>query len=206
MKTKADYRSIEKRLENIIENRSKGILKADQEIREEKEKLKKAIDKKNLILETGTKEDYLEACSREKKIEDSIEFLEAKKKSILMKNKVGIEDLKSFINDVNKEQHRITKSGLKEFIEKVDELRNLYNDITEDQNRGDALLNRVVLLFKEDTSEGEIKALSSSTPYLLNPKFTCNYGYNYVFHLEKNLKGFEWTLNSPGIKEYLEGK
>lgn len=206
MKTKADYRSIEKRLENIIEKRSKGIQKADQEIIDEKEKLKKAIDKKNLILESGTKEDYLEACSREKKIEDSIEFLEAKKKSILMKNKVGIEDLKSFINDVNQEQHRITKSGLKEFIEKVDELRNLYNDIIEDQNRGDALLNRVVLLFKEDAPESEIKALSSSTPYLLNPKFTCNYGFNYVVHLEKNLKGFEWSLNSPGIKEYLEGK
>lgn len=204
MKAKADYKSVEKELNKLIERRTSQIMKAEAELQEEKDKLNKAQENKQKMLESGTKEEYLSACSKVKSYEDSMEFLDAKFKAIKQNNKISVEDLKRIYGDITKEQHSITRAGLKEIREKAEELNRLCEAVFEEQNRGSDLYRNALDVFKEDASEGEFNALRAGVPYLVENKFSCRYGINFVAQLRIETDNLLKSINRPAINAYIE--
>lgn len=198
---KADYRSIEKEVNKIIEKRSKERARVEKELSEQNQALEKARAEKERILATGTKEEYLKACEVETREEASLRYLEEKKKYLVNSYKVSVEDLERVYRTIKQEQDRVSIEGLKMIIEKARELEELRKETIGEQEKGTSLYRSLLSVFKEDMEPGE--NILEVRPTLAGKPYSCIYGINFLNQLERQISDLEKALNSTGIKTFI---
>ena len=198
---KADYRSIEKEVNKIIEKRGKEKARVEKELSEQNQALEKARAEKERILATGTKEEYLKACEVETREEASLRYLEEKKKYLVNSYKVSIEDLERVYRTIKQEQDRVTIEALKVIIEKTKELEELRKEVMGEQEKGTSLYRSLLSVFKEDMAPGE--NILEGRPSLAGKPYSCIYGINFIYQLERQISDLEKALNSTGIKTFI---
>ena len=203
---KADYTTIEKELNKIVENRKSVKAKVEKELFEQRELIEKAEENKENALKTGTKEGYLTACSKLAEEKASLEFLEEKAKQLKQGYKMKTEELRKFKKDIKKEQDSITRKGLKEIQEEIEKVCALCNEIIEEQDKGNELYSRFLKLFQEDTTTPEGSAELLKNPDLSNTPYTMIYGMNLVVGVRQSAEALRMNANKEAIKNFLEGK
>lgn len=206
LKSKADYKEIEKEVNKRIEKRNKDKSNIEAEIEKEKASLEAAKGNKQKMLETGTKEEYLSACEKVVRIENALEYLNAKEIQLKKSYKVTKADLERVKKAIVKEQDRVTREGLREIKEALEKVLGLCNDVLSEQKTGDSIYKALLDTFKADSTSEEIGELQSF-PGLLKEEYKNAYGFNFVSDLKFNIeKQYSNTYNRENIIKFLNEK
>jgi len=205
LKSKADYKEIEKEVNKRIEKRNKDKSNIEAEIEKEKASLEAAKDNKQKMLETGTKEEYLSACEKVVRIENALEYLNAKEIQLKKSYKVTKADLEKVKKAIVKEQDRVTREGLREIKEALEKVLGLCNDVLSEQKTGDSIYKALLDSFKADSSEEEIGELMA-TSKLLEENYKNTYGLNFIGSLKgETEKLYTRNYNKDVVKQFLNG-
>lgn len=203
LKSKADYKEIEKEVNKRIEKRNKDKSNIEAEIEKEKASLEAAKGNKQKMLETGTKEEYLSACEKVVRIENALEYLNAKEIQLKKSYKVTKADLERVKKAIVKEQDRVTREGLTEIKEALEKVLGLCNDVLSEQKTGDSIYKALLDSFKADSSAEEIGEL---TPKLLEENYKNTYGLNLIGSLKGDTeKLYTRNYNKDAVKQFLNG-
>lgn len=204
LKQNADYRSIETKLKQIREKREAERSKVEKELSEQRKNLENAEKRRDSALEKGTKEEYLEACSKVDRERNSVEYLNAKAKKLKEGYRVNLDQLRVFQRAIKKEQDTFTREGFKAILEEAEKLHSSCSKLFEEQKRGNSLYSEIVELFLADATPEEHKVLNSEN---LGAKgYTTLFGINQTIGVSRDVEKLLNNLKSDGVQEFLKGK
>lgn len=187
--TKANYERVSKDIEKMLAKRAKAKAAIEGEITTERAKLEQRQQRRESALLEGSQAEYLEAVADATRAENSIAFLEGRKRVLTEVNKIPEEFMNECKAKIKAEQDRITKKALIQIKQKYEEIMKICENTIKDQEAGSSLLNSLIQASSED---------SPAAPGNLY-KYASEFGLNYVpgiqFDAEKAIKSFERYKN-----------
>ena len=187
--TKANYERVSKDIEKMLAKRAKSKAAVEGEITAERAKLEQRQQRRESALLEGSQAEYLEAAADATRAENSIAFLEGRKRVLTEANKIPQEFLNACKKDIKAEQDRITRKALNQIKAKYEEILLICENTIKDQETGSRLLNGLIQASAED---------SPAAPENIY-KYASEFGLNYVpgiqFDAEKAIKSFERYKN-----------
>ena len=201
LNTKANYKSIEKEVSVIINQREKDRAKIETELQEERAALKKAEAEKARLLEGGSKEEFLKACDDLNRAENSVQYMEKRAEQLKEAHGVKTEDLRRIRQDIKAEQDNFTRKALKEILAAAEDLWSSVNEALAEQKRGSEIYETLLSLYKADRKPDQ----SDLSGLLLQP-YGDIYGNNTIAGVRLNLERIKNFLARPEVKNFIEGK
>lgn len=187
--TKANYERVSKDIEKMLAKRAKAKAAIEGEITAERAKLEQRQQRKESALLEGSQAEYLKAAADATRAENSIAFLEGRKRVLTEANKIPEEFMNECKATVKAEQDRITRKALIQIKQKYEEIMKICESTIKDQEAGSDILNSLILASSED---------SPGAPGKLD-NYTSEFGLNYVpgirFDAERTIKSFERYKN-----------
>ena len=190
--TKANYEKVSKEIDKALAKRAKAKAAIEGEITAERAKLEQRQQKRESALLEGSQAEYLEAAADATRAENSIAFLEGRKRVLTEANKIPEEFMNECKAKIKAEQDRITKAALNSIRSKLNEILTICNDTIKSQEAGSEQLKRLIEAFAEDAPGQVVKYGSDYANFY---QYYCLFGINYIpgirHEIEKSLKGFE---------------
>lgn len=191
LKSKANYKEIEKSINQRISEISDLHKKNAEEIKS----AEKNVSRGEELLAKAVSGNISDFVSAKKRVMDDKEILDAIKDraSILIDNeRIKTDYLKKIQRQINEEQTGTARAGVKQIYEALLEVKKLCDELKAEIIRGNNLYSKVYSVYEKDAPAQEKTSLPESIrSYIYKPSIGMNPAEACLYHIENLIRKFE---------------